>query len=125
MKISNVTQNYFPVNYDVSNIQNKNKSASIQAASKVSNSTENTNSEPRTVDMRNVSLNEINELIKSGVDGLLDRVPFIAPHVIAQYGSEAAADIKLDFMGQIEAALEFKKKHWRRNCRLRKSFTKH
>lgn len=37
------------------------------------------------VDMRNISLNEINSLIKAGYTELLDVVPFIPPHVLEQY----------------------------------------
>lgn len=64
---------------------------------------------PRSIDMRNVSVNEINHLIRNGVDGLLDAMPFIPPNVINQYGSDAAANMKVDFMGQIESAIAFNK----------------
>lgn len=73
----------------------------------IEDSAETPNNEKRTVDMRNVSVNEINELIKAGVDGLLDVVPYIPPHIISEYGSEYAADIKVDFLGQMEARIEF------------------
>jgi hypothetical protein len=62
----------------------------------------------KTVDMRNVSLSEINQLIRSGVDGLLDVVPFVSPSIINQYGPEYAANVKVDFLGQIESSIEFK-----------------
>lgn len=70
---------------------------------------ENTETIPQHIDMSNVSVNEINRLIRSGVDGLLDVVPMIPPNIINQYGSEYAANIKVDFIGQIETAIEFNK----------------
>ncbi|MDX8125677.1 hypothetical protein QLH52_00120 [Methylomonas sp. OY6] len=64
---------------------------------------------PRTVDMRRVSLNEINALIKSGVDGLLDVVPYIPTATINSSGAGDAGDVKVDYLGQIEAQIEFQK----------------
>lgn len=74
---------------------------------RMASSTDDTRSSSRAVDMSNVSLNEINSLIRSGVDGLLDMVPFISPNVINQFGGEYAAGIKVNFLGQIEDAIEY------------------
>ncbi|WP_445367207.1 hypothetical protein ACH5Y9_19140 [Methylomonas sp. BW4-1] len=52
---------------------------------------------PRTVDMRRVSLNEINALIKSGVDGLLDVVPYIPTATINSSGAGDVGDVKVDY----------------------------
>lgn len=71
--------------------------------------TSNPATQIKTIDMRNISLNEINELIKSGVDGLLDIVPAVSSQLTDQYGSESAANTKVDFISQIEAGIEFKK----------------
>lgn len=64
----------------------------------------------RTVDMRSVSLNEINALIKSGVNGLLDKLPFIPLHDVNGRSSEYAANVKIDYLGQIEGAIDFQKR---------------
>lgn len=61
----------------------------------------------RTVDMRQVSLNEINALIKSGVAGLLDIVPYIPTATITPSGARDAGDVKVDYLGQIEGLIEF------------------
>ncbi|NOX83929.1 MAG: hypothetical protein GXP06_13285 [Alphaproteobacteria bacterium] len=69
----------------------------------------------RQVDMRNVSLTEINQLIKSGVDGLLDALPVsnIGQSIRLANGSpsdrEALMNQKVDFIGQIEKSIAFEK----------------
>lgn len=103
MDISNIGQTL-----PASSVQSG-KNVPHQAVLKATDSIDETSSPYRTVDMRNVSLNEINELIRSGVDGLLDVVPFIRPNIINQYGSEYAANVKVDFLSQIETDIEFKK----------------
>lgn len=64
---------------------------------------------PPAVDMRNVSLNEINALIKSGVDGLLDVVPYMPTATINPSAAADAGDVKVDYLGQIEGLIEFRK----------------
>lgn len=71
--------------------------------------TTNPDAQVKTIDMRNVSLNEINALIKSGVDGLLDIVPAVSSQLTSQQGDESEANIKVDFISQIEATIEFHK----------------
>ncbi|WGS85424.1 hypothetical protein [Methylomonas sp. UP202] len=63
----------------------------------------------RTVDLRNVSLNEINSLIKAGVDGLLDIAPMMHGNLFANADPQARADVKIDYLGQIEGAIAFDK----------------
>ncbi len=70
----------------------------------------------RQVDMRNVSLTEINQLIKSGVDGLLDALPVsnIGQSIqLANSGSASDREVlmnqKVDFLGQIEQSIAFEK----------------
>ena len=72
-----------------------------------SNSASEPVSPSRTIDMSNVSLNEINELIKSGVDGLLDVVPFVSPQILNEGGAAYAANIKVDYIGQIQDAISY------------------
>jgi len=85
------------------------KDVSSQAATQVPDAITDIIPPPRNVDLRNVSINEINELIRSGVEGLLEVVPFISPQIVNQYGAERAANIKIDFLGQIERSIGYKK----------------
>lgn len=73
MSISNVGQTS-----PISSVQSG-KNPPHQAVSKATDSAAEVSPASRTVDMRNVSLNEINALIKSGVEGLLDVLPFFIP----------------------------------------------
>jgi hypothetical protein len=66
-------------------------------------------SHSRHIDMKNISFNEINELIKSGVEGLLDIVPAIPVQVINQYGYEYAANVKIDYFSQVQGQIKFQK----------------
>jgi hypothetical protein len=103
MNISNIGQNISAVSVKSGN------NIPRTTASETTDLSKDTSSQPKTIDMRNVSLNEINKLIRSGVDGLLDMVPFVSPQIIDQYGSEYAANIKVDFLGQVEGNIKFKK----------------
>jgi len=67
------------------------------------------NAPRKTVDMRNVSLNEINALIKSGVDGLLDVVPYIPTTLTRKSAAREGRDVKIDYLGQLEGIIEFQK----------------
>jgi len=119
---------------DISNIGQNISSASVpigknlppQTANQITASNGGTESPPRRVDMRNVSLNEINELIKSGVDGLLDVIPYnniteflnlsVTPDGSYHQNSdpdgsyrESIMNKKIDFIGNIENAIKFEK----------------
>lgn len=65
----------------------------------------------RQVDFRDVSINEINALIKSGKTELLDVVPFIPPHLLEQYNydPESIGNHRVDLLGQVEKSIDFKK----------------
>ena len=103
MNISNIGQTIATISTQIG------KSIPSQPEKIIDSSFQDESSTPRTIDMRNVSVNEINELIKSGVEGLLDFVPLIPPQTVKEYGSESAANIKIDYLGQIERSIEFKK----------------
>ena len=92
----------------LTNVQNA-RSVPNEAATKATDSAAELLSPPgKTVDMSNVSLNEINELIKSGAEGLLDVIPFfIPPNIINEYGAEYAATIKVDALKQMEERIAF------------------
>lgn len=60
------------------------------------------------VDMHHVSLNEINALIKSGVDGLLDVLPAIPSSINGDYADDVG-DVKVDFIASIEGQIAFNK----------------
>ncbi len=70
---------------------------------------QNSSPEPKKIDFRNVSANEINSLIKAGEEGLLGRPLMIPPNIINEYGQEYAANYKVDFLSQIEGQIGFKK----------------
>ncbi len=101
MNISNIGQIFPP-----SGVQNG-EDVSQKADFKANDSIDEPGSASKTVDMRNVSLNEVNQLIRSGTDELLQIVPFVPPHIINKYGPEYAAGVKVDFLGQVETSLEF------------------
>jgi hypothetical protein len=67
------------------------------------------NSATKVVNMRNVSLNEINELIKSGVDGLLDIVPYNPSQNVRYAGTDNAGSIKIDYISHVENQIKFQK----------------
>jgi len=104
------TGQYLPV----SNTQSDNKVASPTSNS-ASISRENQQSIPKKVDMRNISLNEVNELIRAGVDGLLDVMPWSGidldkykNNIDGSYRKELS-NKKIDFIGQIERSISFEK----------------
>jgi len=63
------------------------------------------------VDVRNISIEDINRLIKSGENKLLDVVPFISPDVLQDYDNNrhAIKHIKINLMDQVEKSIEFNK----------------
>lgn len=60
-----------------------------------------------TINMHDISLHEINTLIKAGVQGLLDIVPATQSLLYGNL-SEEDMHIKVDFLGQIQAHIDFK-----------------
>lgn len=65
--------------------------------------------QPETIDMRNVSLDEINNLIMSGVEGLLDIVPATGNNAVSGYSSEYTGSTKIDLLGQVEVYIKYQK----------------
>ncbi|MFN6263043.1 MAG: hypothetical protein ACK4XG_09545 [Chromatiaceae bacterium] len=73
----------------------------------------------KTIDLRNISFNEINELIKAGVEGFLDivpnmpgqfnSIPSMATKNNDQRGYEYAANTKIDYLGQVQGYIDFEK----------------
>lgn len=105
MSISTIGQNA-----SILNVQNeRNLNLESKPASEITDTTDNAKSQPRQIDFRNISLNEVNELIKSGVEGLLEVAPFVSPDIIEKHGSGYAANIKVDFLAQIESSITFGK----------------
>jgi len=101
---------------NITNIGQRMAAANLQSAklAATSNANKLTNANLQesgvsTVDMRNVSLNEINALIKVGVKGLLDIVPAMPVSIDGAFSSEDAANIKVDYLGQIEGYIAFDK----------------
>ena len=84
---------------------------SVDAGGKSLPQSATANGQSGKVDLRNVSINEINALIKSGVPGLLDVVPMISPQTLEAYGydPERIGQHRVDLIGQVETAIEFSK----------------
>lgn len=73
------------------------------------------------IDMRNISLNDVNQLIRAGFSELLDVVPNIPRLASINLNSsghsknqEDYSDVKIDFIVQIEGYIEFEKSLGRR-----------
>ncbi|MDQ7072875.1 MAG: hypothetical protein Q9N32_04410 [Gammaproteobacteria bacterium] len=79
--------------------------------SKMENSISQNNTQSTKVDMKNISIHEVNTLIKSGESSLLDVVPFIPPNTLQQYdyNPEKIGTIRVDLIGQVETSIEFKR----------------
>ena len=79
--------------------------------SKIESNTSQNDSITTKIDMRNISIDEVNTLIKSGEAALLDVVPFISPNILQQYDydPEKIGKIRVDLIGQVETSIEFKK----------------
>jgi len=77
----------------------------------VENDTSPNNPQSKKIDMRNISIDEVNTLVKSGESALLDVIPFIPPSILQQYDydSEKVGKINVDLIGQVEASIKFKK----------------
>jgi len=96
------------------NIQNG-KNLPSQAVSQTTIAENDTRPPVKKVDMCNISLNEVNELIRSGVEGLLDVMPWsgvdLDKYINDSDGSyrEYLANQKIDFIGQIENSIAFEK----------------
>lgn len=101
MNISNIGSSFAAARVASGKTFPSQERAKVSVAADKSQSTE-------TVDMRNVSLNEINALIKSGVDGLLDILPAIPSPIYGEYADDAA-NVKVDFIDTIEGHIAFKK----------------
>lgn len=103
MNISPLGQSFTATNSFSGNI--------VQPQSKIENSISQNNTQSTKVDMRNISIHEVNTLIKSGESSLLDVVPFIPPNTLQQYSydPEKIGTIRVDLIGQVETSIEFKK----------------
>ena len=103
MNISALGQNVAVINTSTGN--------NVPFQSKIENSISQNDSQSTKIDMRNISITDINTLIKSGETALLDVVPFIPPHILQQYDydPEKIGKIKVDLIGQVETSIEFNK----------------
>ena len=63
----------------------------------------------RFIGPNSISLNEVNALIKSGSDQLLNVVPLISPNTISDIGTVAASELKVDLLHQVETMIAFKR----------------
>ncbi len=105
MNIAPTVQGFF--------VQNSYRGNSLPQTEKVSSAGTSDDIEKNygRVDLRDVSINKINALIKSGKTELLDVVPFIPPHILAQYNydPESIGNHRVDLLGQVEKSIDFKR----------------
>ena len=103
MNISSLGQNFTAINTSSGH--------KVPFQSKIENSISQNDYQSTKVDMRNISIDDINTLIKSGESALLDVVPFIPPHILQQYDydPEKIGKTKVDLIGQVETSIEFNK----------------
>ncbi|NTS78504.1 hypothetical protein HR060_16800 [Catenovulum sp. SM1970] len=103
MNISSLGQNFSAINLSSDH--------KVPLQSKIENNTSQNDSKAKKIDMRNISIDEVNTLIKSGETALLDVVPFISPNMLKQYDydTEKIGKIRVDLIGQVETSIEFKK----------------
>jgi hypothetical protein len=81
------------------------KNMPVSTANESNDVSTDTHPRSKKIDMSNISLNEINALIKSGVSELLDVVPCIPLQVMKQ--PEYAANYKIDLLGQVEKTIAY------------------
>lgn len=94
-------------------VQSSHRGNNLPKTEKVSlaDTSEKIGKSSKQVNLRDVSINEINALIKSGNTELLDVVPFIPPHILKQYNydGESIGNHRVDLLGQVEKSIDFKK----------------
>ncbi len=111
MNISSIGQNL-----PITSVQNGKKLLS-ESVNQISTSSKNIEISAKKIDMRNISINELNELIKSGVDSLLDSMPIPSGsinieklnHDIDGSYRKSFMNQKFDFLSQIENSIKFEK----------------
>gem|GEM_PF-2133012 len=88
-----VTTFYGQTNTQIGNADINNKTSSSNVERVVESE--------RLIDPNSISLNEVNALIKSGSDQLLNVVPLISPNTISDIGAVAASELKVDLLHQV------------------------
>jgi len=103
MNISSLGQNFATTNTRSGN--------TVPPQSKIESNINQNSTQSTKIDMRDISIDEVNTLIKSGESPLLDVVPFIPPNILQQYDydPEKIGKIRVDLIGQVEKSIEFKK----------------
>ena len=82
----------------------------------------NSDHRPNKVNLRDISINEINNLIKAGRSELLDIVPWVPTATIqsGSYSPEPIGEYRVDLIGQVVKYIEFNKSTGRDNSVLNK-----
>lgn len=101
MKITAIAQNYSTPPSKNAAAKAENDSAQISPDNMATNSAK--------LNLRDVSINEINTLIKSGNSTLLDVLPFVPPHILEQKGYDPAlvGEHRINLLGQVEQSISF------------------
>ena len=101
MKITAITQNYStpPGNKGPAKVENDGSQIT----------SDNMATDAAKLNLRDVSIGEINTLIKSGNATLLDVLPFIPPHILEQKGYDPAlvGEHRINLLGQVEQSISF------------------
>lgn len=101
MKITAITQNYStpPSNKGPAKVENDGSQIT----------SDNMATDAAKLNLRDVSIGEINTLIKSGNATLLDVLPFIPPHILEQKGYDPAlvGEHRINLLGQVEQSISF------------------
>lgn len=101
MKITTIAQNYSTPADNKSTTKAENDSAQITS--------DNMATDTAKLNLRDVSINEINTLIKAGNATLLDVLPFVPPHILEQnsYDPALVGEHRINLLGQVEQSISF------------------
>ncbi|SNY58666.1 hypothetical protein SAMN06297280_3459 [Arsukibacterium tuosuense] len=101
MKITAIAQNYSTPAGNKSTAKVENDGSQITS--------DNMATDAAKLNLRDVSISEINSLIKSGNSALLDVLPFVPPHILEQKGYDPAlvGEHRINLLGQGEQRISF------------------
>ncbi len=78
------------------------KAVPVQTADKPADVAGEVVPQARTINFRNVSQNELNQMVKAGKIELEDAFMLVPPNIVNEYGQEQAQNYKMDHLGALE-----------------------